>query len=100
MQSQYYKTEKMLFKYFAYIKAYKYFSVPYKLINHNPDITHADIANALYNAGLNNNELETICEYGMRQHAPKRRGTNSYSAWLNGVCLLNIEFQKRGWVAC
>lgn len=84
--------ERLLFKYFYKLKAYKYLIKPTAKIDCMSDASVFDISFILNNIEYNGDEQETIIKYGIKGYAPKLRDTKEYCDWINAMHKIHDEF--------
>lgn len=85
-------SERLLFKYFYKLKAYKYLIKPTARVDCISDASICDVSFILNNIEYNGDEQETIIKYGMKGHAPKLRNTKEYCDWVNAMHKIHDEF--------
>ena len=88
--------ERLLFKYFYKLKAYKHLVKSTANIDCMSDASVADVSFVLSVIDYSGEEQEIIIKYGMKGHAPKIRGTREYSNWVNAMHKIHDEFIRRG----
>lgn len=84
--------ERLLFKYFYKLKAYKYLIKPTAKVDCMSDAFMCDISFILNNIEYAPDEQETIIKYGLKGHAPRCRGNNEYNNWVNAMHKIHDEF--------
>lgn len=88
--------ERLLFKYFYKLKAYKYFVKPTANVDCMSNASMVDVSFVLNNIEYCNDEQETVIKYGMKGYAPRLRGTREYSDWVNAMHKIHDEFIRHG----
>lgn len=87
-------TNRLIFKYFNKLKAYKYLVRPQAKVDIMTDTTISEISNILNTSDLTEQEQNAVIFYGMKGHAPRRKNSDEYTDWVNAIHKIHNRLLK------